>query len=214
MIDWDTLIVLLIGTAFGAILAFLLTLLLEKRENKRKVRALRRWLYNDIYWIFFDFKTLREMIVESLADKRYEAFLHDAKHVDAMLDFLGQLYERALEDDWYKRARADPYVFAQLSENELRVIDGIHLLLSKEYATSKANVFRALVRQEVERPEDRFELENATVERIIGALQKFIKGGLIKDEFLKLAASEEDKSNIDLMFGGAIPAEKPSAAES
>lgn len=75
-------------------------------------------------------------------------------------------------------------------------------------------MFRALVRQEVERPEDRFELENATVERIIGALQKFIKGGLIKDEFLKLAASEEDKSNIDLMFGGAIPAEKPSAAES
>ena len=106
MIDWDTLIVLLIGTAFGAILAFLLTLLLEKRENKRKVRALRRWLYNDIYWIFFDFKTLREMIVESLADKRYEAFLHDAKHVDAMLDFLGQLYERALEDDWYKKSKS------------------------------------------------------------------------------------------------------------
>jgi hypothetical protein len=214
MIDWDTLIVLLIGTAFGAILTFLLTLFLEKRETKRKVRSLRRWLYNDIYWIFFDFKTLREMIAESLADEKYEEFLHDANHVDAMLDFLSQLYELALEDDWYKRARAEPHVFAQLSENELRAIDGIHLILSKEYATSKANVFRALLRQEVEKPKDRFELEKAKVERIIGALQRLIKGGLNRDEFLKLAVSQEDMDDIGLMFSDAVPAEKQSALKS
>ena len=150
------------------------------------------------------------MIVESLADKKYEAFLDDAKHVDAMLDFLGQLYGRALEDDWYKRARAEPHVFAQLSENELRVIDGIHLLLSKEYATSKAFVFRALLRQEVEKPKDRFELEKAKVERIIGALQRLIKGGLNRDEFLRLAASQEDRDDIGLMFGDAVQSENPS----
>jgi hypothetical protein len=201
MADWNVPLAYLIVTGFGIVVGFALTSVSGWRENRRKVGDLRRFLYNDIFLIHFNFKTLREIFVETLADKEYGTLLNDEENVNAMLDFCDKLREDALRDDWYKNARADPHVFAQLSDNELRVIEGIHVILSKEAATSKADVYRARLRRQVGKPKDRFNLEKANVERTLNTLENLIRGGLKKSEFLRATASDEIRADSALMFG-------------
>jgi hypothetical protein len=198
----------LLVTAFGVLVGFLLTSVSGWRENRRKLGYLRRQLYGDISWIYLDFKTLQERVIDTLENKEYRVLLKDKEYVDGMLDFYGKLLDDALKDDWYKNARADPHLFTRLSDNELRVITGNHTLLSKEAAILKADVLRAAQRRQVDEPKELFTLEKDRLERIIGALEKMIRGGLKKDEFLKISISEQDRADVALMFDDDTPPDK------
>jgi hypothetical protein len=196
MIDWDTLIVYVLGAIFGVILTFLLTGFSDWKKRRSNTDSLRRLSYSDILRIFSKLYWLRDYISTDLAARKLN--FEDDALANTWLEHYQSYLKEILDDDWYKRARADPNVFLRFAKDEQTAINAIYELLS---LTVAGRIYDASIEvfHKIAAPRKRIISQRDGVSNLIDELENYIRTGL-REEVLLSVATRRDKWYIAWIF--------------
>jgi hypothetical protein len=196
MIDWDTLIVYVLGGISGVIVTFILTWVSDWRRRQNNVDQLRRLSYSDILRIFSNLSWLDGYISTDLKARKLN--FDDASIAKTWLSLYQSYLDKILDDDWYKQLRAESLVFSSFTKEEKTAMNAIYELLS---LTVGGRIYEATMEvfDKIERPRNRIIKQGEGVSNIVNELQNFIRSGL-NEEVLLAVATHRDKWHIAMIF--------------
>ncbi|MGA7076757.1 MAG: hypothetical protein WBZ42_09495 [Halobacteriota archaeon] len=152
--------------------------------------------YSDILRIFSNLYWLRGYISTDLEGGKLN--FDDNALVNTLLTFYQSYLEKILDDDWYKKVRAEPHVFSSFTKDEQTAMNAIYELLSLTVAgrisDTSIEVFHKILA-----PRDRIISQKEGVSNLIDELENLIRSGL-SEEVLVAVATRRDKWYIAWIF--------------
>lgn len=200
MDDWITALISILGPIIGVVVGYRLATVSARSENKNNVERLRRLIYTDVLRIFLFLAKIVSMTDGYLKDPKIKT--DDAETLNALLQVNRAATERNLSNEWYRSARAEPFIFSQLSKKEQ---DAINRIYDLQLLTTNEGFFNAALKpfsknvDKSELPKVQFFAEKISREDTVKQMMKAIRGGL--DEGLLLDVSTgRSRELVTLIF--------------
>ena len=122
----------------------------------------------------------------------------DEALANTWLKFYQSYLEKILDDDWYKKVRAEPLVFSRFTKEEQTAMNAIYELQSLTVAgrisDTSIDVFH-----KIQAPRKRIVSQKEGISNLINELEDLIRTGL-SEEVLFAAATQRDKGYIAWIF--------------
>jgi hypothetical protein len=199
-----------VGAVLGAISTYMVAVCLDERANRQKVAGLRELVYGDIITMYVELSEYTLIVRNELAglnrlnlndpQTKIDTWTKIKRHAETILEMM--------DGDWYTRARAEPFIFVQLLDDERTAIGKIYLvqraLIKKaieKYAKidEKELMIAKIDVNAVINPTPHFKGLDTLLTTTIGNMKEHMKSGLVRRLLLQVCPDER-KWYVTLTF--------------